>query len=48
VQAWAEVWTPRRPNVLVVDDDDSIREVLAEVLRDEGYDVSCAATASRR
>ncbi len=25
-----------------MDDDDSIREVLAEVLRDEGYEVACA------
>jgi two-component system, OmpR family, response regulator CpxR len=41
------VLTPRRPNVLVVDDDDSIREVIAEVLRDEGYDVSCAANGEQ-
>jgi CheY-like chemotaxis protein len=47
VQAWAKVWTPRRPNVLVVDDDDSIREVLAEVLRDEGYDVVCASNGEQ-
>jgi len=32
----------RRRSVLVVDDDDAIREVMAEVLRDEGYDVACA------
>jgi two-component system response regulator CpxR len=31
-----------RANVLVVDDDEAIREVLAEVLRDDGYDVVCA------
>jgi two-component system, OmpR family, response regulator CpxR len=47
VQAWGEVWTPRRPSVLVVDDDDSIREVLAEVLRDEGYEVACAANGEQ-
>ncbi len=29
-------------NVLVVDDDETIREVIAEVLRDEGYIVACA------
>lgn len=34
--------SPRRPSVLVVDDDEAIREVVAEVLRDEGYDVTCA------
>lgn len=29
--------------MLVVDDDLAIREVVSEVLRDEGYDVTCAA-----
>jgi CheY-like chemotaxis protein len=31
-----------RASVLVVDDDEAIREVIAEVLRDEGYRVTCA------
>jgi CheY-like chemotaxis protein len=31
-----------RASVLVVDDDEAIREVVAEVLRDEGYAVTCA------
>ena len=31
-----------RPRVLVVDDDAPIRDVVAEVLGDEGYDVSIA------
>jgi CheY-like chemotaxis protein len=31
-----------RASVLVVDDDEAIREVVAEVLRDEGYRVTCA------
>jgi two-component system, chemotaxis family, chemotaxis protein CheY len=30
-------------NVLVIDDDMHIREMLAEVLEDEGYAVACAA-----
>jgi two-component system response regulator CpxR len=30
-----------------VDDDDSIREVLAEVLRDEGYAVACAGNGEQ-
>ncbi|HXN31831.1 MAG TPA: response regulator [Polyangiaceae bacterium] len=32
----------RSRSVLVVDDDEAIRQVIAEVLRDEGYDVVCA------
>jgi CheY-like chemotaxis protein len=31
-----------RASVLVVDDDEAIRDVIAEVLRDEGYRVTCA------
>jgi CheY-like chemotaxis protein len=34
-------------SVLVVDDDDAIREVVAEVLRDEGYGVICAANGAQ-
>jgi two-component system, OmpR family, response regulator CpxR len=30
-----------------VDDDDSIREVLSEVLRDEGYDVASASNGEQ-
>jgi two-component system, OmpR family, alkaline phosphatase synthesis response regulator PhoP len=36
-----------RASVLVVDDDEAIREVIAEVLRDEGYDVVCAANGEQ-
>lgn len=34
--------TPERLSILVVDDDEDIREVLAEVLRERGYDVTVA------
>lgn len=47
MQAWGKVRIPGRPNVLVVDDDDSIREVLSEVLRDEGYGVVCASNGEQ-
>jgi len=33
---------PHRPSILVVDDDEAIRQVVSEVLRDEGYEVVCA------
>ena len=36
-----------RTGVLVVDDDDAIREIIAEVLRDEGYLVVCAANGEQ-
>jgi CheY-like chemotaxis protein len=35
-----------RPRVLVVDDDEPIRNVVADVLADEGYDVSLAVDGS--
>jgi CheY-like chemotaxis protein len=37
----------RRPNVLVADDDDAIRQVISEVLRDEGYDVICVENGAQ-
>jgi CheY-like chemotaxis protein len=36
-----------RANVLVVDDDEAIRDVVAEVLREEGYDVACAQNGAQ-
>ena len=35
----------QRPRVLVVDDDDTLRELLSEVLTNWGYQVATAATA---
>jgi CheY-like chemotaxis protein len=37
----------RRGCILVADDDRAIRETLAEVLRDEGYDVRTAANGQQ-
>ena len=34
------------PSILVVDDDEAIREVLSGVLSDEGYSVVCAANGA--
>src|SRR5262245_33689343 len=36
---------PRRPNILVVDDDDSMRDILLAILRKD-YDVHLASTLS--
>ncbi len=36
-----------RARVLVVDDDEAIRDVIAEVLREEGYHVTCAANGEQ-
>jgi CheY-like chemotaxis protein len=38
-----ETKPPPRPRVLVVDDEDAIRETLREVLSEEGYEVESAA-----
>ncbi len=34
------------PRILLVDDDDAIRETLAELLEDEGYEVACATNGA--
>ena len=47
MQGWGKVRTSGRPSILVVDDDDSIREVLSEVLRDEGYRVVSASNGQQ-
>ena len=36
-----------RPTVLVADDDEAIRQVISEVLRDEGYEVICAENGAQ-
>ena len=33
---------PQNPRILLVDDDDALREALAEFLEERGYEVSCA------
>ena len=33
-------------NILVVDDEIGIRELLSEILKDEGFDVRCAENAA--
>ena len=35
----------RKGGILVVDDDDDVREILAETLQEFGYGVECAASA---
>ncbi|HUQ41833.1 MAG TPA: response regulator [Candidatus Limnocylindrales bacterium] len=39
---WSMTPRNRRPRVLVVDDEAPIREVMRDVLSDEGYDVTAA------
>ena len=34
---------PTRPTVLVIDDDEEIRETIRDVLEDQGFVVTCAA-----
>jgi CheY-like chemotaxis protein len=36
-----------RPSVLVADDDEAIRQVISEVLQDEGYEVVCAENGAQ-
>jgi len=36
---------PRAPYILVVDDDEGVREIVALILGDEGYEVDCAMSA---
>jgi two-component system response regulator CpxR len=50
LSAWQAAYAvshPRGRSVLVVDDDDDIREVIAEILRAEGYDVTCASNGAK-
>src|SRR3954452_23134595 len=34
----------RTPFILIVDDDEGVREILTDILSDEGYDVVCATS----
>ena len=39
--------TQQKPHILVVDDEDDIRDILQDILQDEGYEVSTAENAEQ-
>jgi CheY-like chemotaxis protein len=40
-------WVPKRHSVLVIDDDESISEVLTYRLNQQGYETACARSGAR-